>query len=716
MTIPACLRFCSLGALAFALPLLTQLQAAGANTTSAPEGILQQELKQQQLRSTTQRVGDQLASIIGEFERNGISGEDVKVLRAIRGVLGKLTEKDMEKVIQFLQVARTTEDSKAASRNEADAYAGQKTIITQLKQLVLEYQRQQALYDISIRLKELANRQSANMWLGVWLAKTTEGRQLTAYDEGQKNNLRIQEIDQGNIKEEVALVLAQLEKIAKTITDGPIAERPKAALQQVKEGGVSPALDSAVEELKGGKLLSATGNEKKARDQLREIARLLTLSMDPAEALRQAIRDLDRAMDEQKATITQTKTVENKEEATKAETKQAEVVDATDQVRKEVESLAPVASESLKNATEKMQEARSALSTNKDAKKRKEEAGPKQEDALLNMSQARQALADQLAKTEENANAPENGLAALKELREQLKDLIQKEDKLKEETAATDKKELTSKAPRQGDLKDKAQDIQQKASSEVPAAAQSIGEAAAQMQKAQNSLANAQNNPAAQQAALDALQKAEQQLGDQIAALEKAEKDLAALEELRAKLENTIKEEQKVESTTAKEAVKDSKKPLNELAAKQDNLGKDTAQMQQQASELAPNAANSLATAKDHMGEAKKELDKPSAPAAQPEEKKALNDLYAAKKEVDQKMDELKNMLGQPTDPSAQALADAAAAIEKAQREVNEAMTQLQQSPPGLLESLQQQQQQIPNSLGQMTQETPGSKPASEDK
>ena len=144
MTIPACLRLCSLGALALALPFLSQLHAASGNPTAAPEGILQQELKQQQLRSTTQRVGDQLASIIGEFERNGISGEDVKVLRAIRGVLGKLTEKDMEKVIQFLQSARTTQDSKTASRSEADAYAGKRPSLLQLKQLVLEYQRQQA--------------------------------------------------------------------------------------------------------------------------------------------------------------------------------------------------------------------------------------------------------------------------------------------------------------------------------------------------------------------------------------------------------------------------------------------------------------------------------------------------------------------------------------------------------------------------------------------
>src|SRR5437867_10370642 len=103
-----------------------------AETPPANDRILQQELKQQQLRTTTQRVGDQLETIIAEFDRNGIAGEDVKVLRAIRAVLGKLTQKDMERVIAFLQEARTANDSNAATQKASDAYAGQKTIITQL--------------------------------------------------------------------------------------------------------------------------------------------------------------------------------------------------------------------------------------------------------------------------------------------------------------------------------------------------------------------------------------------------------------------------------------------------------------------------------------------------------------------------------------------------------------------------------------------------------
>src|SRR5437868_13372333 len=107
--------------LGFAIGAILAIFARAENPVGTPasagnDRILQQELKQQQLRTTTQRVGDQLESIIAEFDRNGIAGEDVKVLKAIRAVLGKLTQKDMERVIAFLQEARTTNDSAAATQ------------------------------------------------------------------------------------------------------------------------------------------------------------------------------------------------------------------------------------------------------------------------------------------------------------------------------------------------------------------------------------------------------------------------------------------------------------------------------------------------------------------------------------------------------------------------------------------------------------------------
>src|SRR4051812_15670618 len=224
------------------------LRAAPAATPT--DRMLQQEQKQQQLKTTTQRVATQLNGIIEEFQRNGIEGEDVKVLRAIGSVLGRLSEKDMEKVIAFLQQARSSEDPNASTRKATDAYASQKSIIIQLQQLVLEYQRQQALYELSLRFKEYAARQTANMWLGVSLAKETENKQLGSFSEPQQSSLRVQQIDQETLKDEIMLTLGKLDRISKDITDGPASDRPKLALQQAHDGGLKPSLDSSVDDLK----------------------------------------------------------------------------------------------------------------------------------------------------------------------------------------------------------------------------------------------------------------------------------------------------------------------------------------------------------------------------------------------------------------------------------------------------------------------------------
>src|SRR5438876_10999892 len=132
--------------------------AGAEETPNAAGSLLQQELlKQQQLKTTTKRVGDQLEAIIADFDRNGISGEDVKVLRAIRGVVDKLSEKDMARVLDYLEQSRVANDPTAAAKSATEAFAGQKSIVAQLEQLVLEYPRQQALYEVALRPKELAN-------------------------------------------------------------------------------------------------------------------------------------------------------------------------------------------------------------------------------------------------------------------------------------------------------------------------------------------------------------------------------------------------------------------------------------------------------------------------------------------------------------------------------------------------------------------------------
>ncbi len=695
------------------LPILTgTLSLRAADGSSSPgDRLLQQELKQQQIQAVTRRVEDQLQSIIAEFERNGLTGEDLRVLKAVSAVLGKLTTKDMEQVLSLLQTARGSGDVMDSKRNAAAAYTNQKVIITQLHQLILEYERQQALYELSLRLKALADRQSENMRLGVWLARLTQGRSFNTFDESQKLSLQLQESEQGTIKDEVALVLDRLEKLARESQGGPTAERPRAAAQKAQESGLRKTLAKAEEELKSGRLLSATGNEKRSRDLIREVARLLTLTKDPVEALRNALRELDRIIDHQEQLRTDTKSAANKELIDKAENQQADLVDVSDLLRKDLDELAPLASDQIKNATDQMQEARSVLASDENINKKRDGASRDQTEALNRLEQAKRALQEQLAKAEEQSLRPDNKLEELKDLQRQVEALAAQEESLKKEAAADEKApdKLQAKAPQQGELQDKARELQEKAAFSSPPAASSMSEAADQMQQSQRSLAQARNNPDAQQAAIDALKNASRQLAQDVARLEQAQKDLDALEALDRKVAAIIKEQQDIQLETAKAAAQPKTPPVTETARQQGKLAEDTAGAQKDAEPIVPPAAPYLASAKGEMDTARSHLEATKPNDAQPKQTEALVDLHSAKQEIERKMDELRNELGLPMESGA--LADAASAIEKAQKDVNEAMSQMQNAPPGLMENLQQQQQQIAEGLKQLNENHPEASP-----
>src|SRR5688572_31568149 len=138
----------------FAAVFLAVLLPARLALAAPVESFLQQELKQQQLKATTERVGQKLDAIIDEFNRNGIAGQDVTVLRTIRNVLGTLSDKDMHLVVEYLQSARAAADPNASTKQATEAYGRQKSIIVKLKALEVEYRRQSELYEIAMRSEE----------------------------------------------------------------------------------------------------------------------------------------------------------------------------------------------------------------------------------------------------------------------------------------------------------------------------------------------------------------------------------------------------------------------------------------------------------------------------------------------------------------------------------------------------------------------------------
>ena len=132
-------------------------------TAPAPDGVadhlIQSERQQQLLRANAEKVGDQLQALIEEFQHNGITGDEVQTLQTIAGILTQLTDKEMQRVVELLQAARSAPDAGTTQRRVVEAYSGQKSILVQMWQLIAEYRRRQELQEIAGRFLALADRQ-----------------------------------------------------------------------------------------------------------------------------------------------------------------------------------------------------------------------------------------------------------------------------------------------------------------------------------------------------------------------------------------------------------------------------------------------------------------------------------------------------------------------------------------------------------------------------
>ena len=83
----------------------TVLPSRGQSPTLSPDRVRQSENQQQQIKGQTDRAAAEFADIIGEFDRNGLGdGADVQVLKAIRRILGNLSQKDMAHVVDRKRV------------------------------------------------------------------------------------------------------------------------------------------------------------------------------------------------------------------------------------------------------------------------------------------------------------------------------------------------------------------------------------------------------------------------------------------------------------------------------------------------------------------------------------------------------------------------------------------------------------------------------------
>ena len=107
------------------LALLPLFLDAATPTSTRNDGLLRQELSQERIGTSLQRVARQLDSVIAEYDRNGLEGDDVDTLKRFRGMLNNLTQSEVHKIVKQLENARLIQkDNTKASTNAFGAFAG----------------------------------------------------------------------------------------------------------------------------------------------------------------------------------------------------------------------------------------------------------------------------------------------------------------------------------------------------------------------------------------------------------------------------------------------------------------------------------------------------------------------------------------------------------------------------------------------------------------
>jgi len=652
------------------------------------------ENRQTDIKSETQRTVADLDAIIAEFERNGLGeSADVKVLKSIRGVLGTLTDKEMEKVIALLQAARGAGDGGKAALNAAEAVQGQKTIVIQLQQLLLEYQRQQELTALSLRFAALAEDQNKNMKATRALARVAKPG---AFDESQNVLLTLQQSEQVAIRDQVAGQLKRLKDLG-TDADGTSVEKIAQVLEAAEKSGLSKLLVQATTDLTQARLFSAAVREKAARDQLRILARVVAPPKEPAAALQEAIDFLTGAIAEQTAVVAGAQGLSGDDAAAKAaelEERQADLVDGTDLVRQDIAALAIEAAGELKGAEDKMQLARAAMGQNL----QKQAAADNGSAALASLDRARARLVDQLAllkKQEEEKNP----IAQAKQLKEQIAALRAAETKLKSETAKS--QQVSEQGARQGELLKTARDLVLLVTTESPAAIVPMQAAATDMEAARLSLSAVANRDEAaksQQSAIDNLLKAEKALDQQIAELEKAKDDLAKLEQAREQVAKALEKERKIEKESAKLAAKEEKKQ-EDAQKPQENQDKQNEQAKQ-------DQAKDEQAKKDDAQKPQEKQDKQNEQAKQDQakdEQAKKDDAQKQDNKQDQKADAQQQMqdLAKQQEEAAKDASAAKQDVADAQQDASKALDDARKNMDAAKDKLQQQDAKAANEKAQ---------------
>jgi hypothetical protein len=705
-----------------------------AAATASPDPQ-QSATRQREIRQDSQSLVARLDDVIAEYKANGLdSGADFDSLQQVRAELGSLTQDEMAQLITLLQ--QMTGDP----HQLAKAYSTGKDIALRLQKILAAHQHQQDLQALSSEVRQLADRQSAN------LSTAIEARQLAAQDSSPNGHAAVaaseqaQQSEQSAISQEVQLVSGKLAQLHEPALNDAAAQL----------GKVPAEASAAADALGNDKLDDAMDSEKSAREQLEQVAQALSpASVPPEPAEDQQAAQLANLAKDQRALLA--KTAEAASALAKAADAQSPA--ATDKAMYEqiakpsyhlAQQLAQAGldassppeqirnSEAVKNflqsraaALEKQaqtaQSQLSSLSASQAALAAKAQmiredlqktASVPMANAVTQMNSAQNSLAEgdgdqamqeetdaasqldqaqQIAAQNQQAAGAQAGQAEstnpdwhTRQLQNGVNDVLNRERASLQQGDALKTGAMAAPAARaQDSLASTAQNLAHDAAAVsspsapgLQSAAESI-QSAAQMMRAGGVPTQAE---AAQQSAIKALNDAAGQLAQQAAAADQQKQEVKQLHSAMNGLQRVIEQQQQLGMDTQRAAAQGKTGPAvsQQIAHNENRLRDNADKLRQSLAAAPPDAARALDQASAAMGDAAQKLNDSSVSGAQARQQDALSALYKAQ---DSLADQIQKLGG--GQPSLRTESQIMSALQRAQSETGAAQQALSASGAG---------------------------------
>ena len=368
------------------------------------------------------------------------------------------------------------------------------------------------------------------------------------------------------------------------------------------------------------------------------------------------------------------------EDAATLAKRQGDLAETARELRGDLEVSGTNTSAALKEAAPPMESAQTNLHSNNPPNL--PAALGDEANALARVQAAQAALQKDLATAEKSAAAtaearpgskpgqpppPASPLATLQDLQKQVRDILSKEDQAtgdsrkqaaaeKKAGPATDPAETGRRtaqniaaARNQEGLRQRTEQVRQRAATTAPQASQALEAAAGAMRGAETNLADPAKRAEAAAAAAKNLRNADGQLAQEIAKLEQTRESVGKADETDDSLTAIIEAEQKLElSTLAAIAAGSPQGAAGEIHSRQQAIQKDMGQIWRK-HPLTGTAATALAEAGQEMNTVKTRAWKNDLESVDAAERRAIESLYKAR---DRQAKELAAASGQPPQPT----------------------------------------------------------------